>query len=229
MSEITHTTTSVPPTVLLGDHLKALKLPTFLREYEKVAMESAQDRADYPRYLLRLCELERIGFDGYAIGGLSVGEPKEDMLRILRHTAPQLPRDKPRYLMGVGTPEDIVAAVAQGIDMFDCVMPTRHARNGHLFTRAGTLNIRNARHALATGPVEEGCGCYTCRHYTRAYLRHLDRAGEILGSRLNTIHNLFFYQKLMSDIRDSIAAGRFAEFRRAFHGLLAAGRDSPVA
>lgn len=173
--------------------------------------------------------LAALDLPGHAVGGLAVGEPEEERLRVLEETVPLMSADRPRYLMGVGRPQDIVEAVARGIDMFDCVMPTRHARNGHLFTRAGTLNIRNARHALATGPVEEGCGCYTCRHYTRAYLRHLDRAGEILGSRLNTIHNLFFYQKLMSDIRGSIAAGRFAEFRRAFHGLLAAGRDSPVA
>ncbi|MCR4299344.1 MAG: tRNA guanosine(34) transglycosylase Tgt, partial [Gallionella sp.] len=148
-----------------------------------------------------LRELVKIGFDGYAIGGLSVGEPKEDMARILAHTAPQMPADKPRYLMGVGTPEDIVAAVAQGIDMFDCVMPTRNARNGHLFTRNGDVRIKNAQYRLDTRPLDEQCGCYTCRHFSRAYLHHLHRLGEILGARLNTIHNLHYYQQLMGEIR----------------------------
>ncbi len=173
--------------------------------------------------------LAPLDLPGHAIGGLAVGEPEEERLRVLEETVPLMSADRPRYLMGVGRPEDIVEAVARGIDMFDCVMPTRHARNGHLFTRAGTLNIRNARHALATGPVEEGCGCYTCRHYSRAYLRHLDRAGEILSSRLNTIHNLHFYQKLMSDIRAAIAAGTFAAFRTAFHAALSEAKASPVA
>jgi queuine tRNA-ribosyltransferase len=160
--------------------------------------------------------LAALDLPGHAVGGLAVGEPEEERLRVLEETVPLMSADRPRYLMGVGRPEDIIEAVARGIDMFDCVMPTRHARNGHLFTRAGTLNIRNAQHTLATGPIEEGCGCYTCRHYSRSYLRHLDRAKEILGSRLNTIHNLHFYQKLMSDIRGAIEAGRFAQFRREY-------------
>ncbi len=159
-----------------------------------------------------LRELVNIGFDGYAIGGLSVGEPKEDMLRILAHTAPQLPQDKPRYLMGVGTPEDIVAAVAQGVDMFDCVMPTRNARNGHLFTRHGDVRIKNAQYRLDTRPLDEQCACYTCRNFTRAYLHHLHRLGEILGARLNTIHNLHYYQDLMREIRAAIEADEFAAF-----------------
>ncbi|HET7833460.1 MAG TPA: tRNA guanosine(34) transglycosylase Tgt [Gallionella sp.] len=157
-----------------------------------------------------------IGFDGFAIGGLSVGEPKEDMLRILKHTAPQLPQDKPHYLMGVGTPEDIVAAVAQGLDMFDCVMPTRNARNGHLFTRYGDVRIKNAQYRMDTRPLDDSCDCYTCRNFSRAYLHHLHRLGEILGARLNTIHNLHYYQDLMRDIRAAIAAGEFAEFQQRF-------------
>jgi queuine tRNA-ribosyltransferase len=164
-------------------------------------------------------ELEHIGFDGYAIGGLSVGEPKEDMLRILRHTAPQLPRDKPRYLMGVGTPEDIVAAVAQGIDMFDCVMPTRNARNGMLFTRQGDVKIKNAQYRMDLRPLDEQCACYTCRNFTRAYLHHLHRLNEILGARLNTIHNLSYYQQLMGEIRTAIEAGEFADFVMRFRQL----------
>ena len=164
-------------------------------------------------------ELERIGFDGYAIGGLSVGEPKDDMLRILRHTAPQLPQDKPRYLMGVGTPEDIVAAVAQGIDMFDCVMPTRNARNGMLFTRRGDVKIKNAQYRMDLRPLDEQCACYTCRNFTRAYLHHLHRLNEILGARLNTIHNLYYYQQLMSEIRSAIEAGEFADFVMRFRQL----------
>jgi queuine tRNA-ribosyltransferase len=164
-------------------------------------------------------ELETIGFDGYAIGGLSVGEPKEDMLRILRHTAGQLPLDKPRYLMGVGTPEDIVAGVAQGIDMFDCVMPTRNARNGMLFTRLGDIKIKNAQYRLDLRPPDEQCACYTCSNFTRAYLHHLHRLNEILGARLNTIHNLYYYQQLMCDIRSAIEAGKFAEFMQRFRQL----------
>ena len=166
-----------------------------------------------------LRELERIGFDGYAIGGLSVGEPKEDMLRILRHTAPQLPQDKPRYLMGVGTPEDIVAAVSQGIDMFDCVMPTRNARNGMMFTRLGDIKIKNAQYRMDMRPLDEQCGCYTCRNFTRAYLHHLHRIGEILGARLNTIHNLYYYQQLMGEIRTAIAAGEFEDFVARFRQM----------
>src|SRR5574340_943403 len=144
------------------------------------------------------------------------GESKDDMLRILKHTAPQLPTDKPRYLMGVGTPEDIVAAVSQGIDMFDCVMPTRNARNGHLFTRHGDVRIKNAQHRMDTRPLDEECQCYTCRHFSRAYLHHLHRLGEILGARLNTIHNLHYYQELMGDIRTAIEADAFDAFVARF-------------
>ncbi|MEO7622845.1 MAG: tRNA guanosine(34) transglycosylase Tgt [Gallionella sp.] len=168
-----------------------------------------------------LRELQGIGFDGYAIGGLSVGEPKEDMLRILQHTAPQLPQDKPRYLMGVGTPEDLVEAISQGIDMFDCVMPTRNARNGMMFTRCGDIKIKNAQYRLDMRPLDEQCACYTCRHFTRAYLHHLHRIGEILGARLNTIHNLFYYQQLMSEIRAAIEADAFADFVARFRHMRA--------
>jgi len=163
-----------------------------------------------------LRELVNIGFDGYAIGGLSVGEPKEDMLRILMHTSPQLPAAKPRYLMGVGTPEDLVAAVTYGIDMFDCVMPTRNARNGMLFTRNGDIKIKNAQYRMDTQPIDQDCICYTCRNFTRAYLHHLHRIGEILGARLNTIHNLHYYHDLMYEIRSSITTGRFEEFVSRF-------------
>jgi len=163
-----------------------------------------------------LAGLVNIGFDGYAIGGLSVGEPKEDMLRILDYVAPQMPADKPRYLMGVGTPEDIVDAVSRGVDMFDCVMPTRNARNGWLFTRFGTVRIKNAQYRLDTRPLDEECGCYACRNFTRAYLHHLHRIGEILGARLNTIHNLYYYQELMQGIRRAIEEGRFADFAHRF-------------
>jgi queuine tRNA-ribosyltransferase len=154
-----------------------------------------------------LAALDAIGFDGMAIGGLSVGEPKDEMARILAHTAPRLPARKPRYLMGVGTPEDLVQAVKAGIDMFDCVMPTRNARNGHLFTRFGDLRIKNARHKTDTGPLDPSCTCYTCAHFSRAYLHHLFRAREILGSMLNTIHNLHFYQTIMAGMREAIARG----------------------
>ena len=157
-----------------------------------------------------LAGLDAIGFDGMAIGGLSVGEPKEDFARILAHTAPRLPGHKPRYLMGVGTPEDIVFAVGQGIDMFDCVMPTRNARNGHLFTRFGDVRIKNAIHKNDTRPLDESCNCYCCRNFSRAYLHHLHRCGEILGARLNTIHNLHYYQTLMRELREAIAAGGYA-------------------
>lgn len=163
-------------------------------------------------------ELCAIGFDGYAIGGLSVGEPKTDMQRILRHIAPQLPADKPRYLMGVGTPEDIVHAVAQGIDLFDCVLPTRNARNGWLYTSQGILRLRNSRYRLDTSPPDERCDCYTCRHFTRAYLHHLQRTGEMLGARLNSLHNLHYYQRLMADIRKAIETGQFEQFARKFSG-----------
>jgi queuine tRNA-ribosyltransferase len=161
-------------------------------------------------------ELAAIGFDGYALGGVSVGEPKEDMRRIVEHCAPRLPAASPRYLMGVGTPEDIVHAVANGIDLFDCVMPTRNARNGWLFTSRGDVKIRNARHREDTGPLDPTCTCYTCRHFSRAYLHHLDRAGEMLGPRLNTIHNLHYYLTLMAGLREAVAAGKFADFRRRF-------------
>jgi queuine tRNA-ribosyltransferase len=163
---------------------------------------------------LRVASLEGltdIAFDGYAIGGLSVGESKEDMQRILRHTAPRLPAGAPRYLMGVGTPADIVDAVASGIDMFDCVMPTRNARNGWIFTRNGIIRLRNARYRDDTGPLDPACECYTCRNFSRAYLHHLQRINEILGARLNTLHNLFFYQELMRGLREAISAGRFSE------------------
>ena len=160
--------------------------------------------------------LTDIGFDGYAIGGLSVGEPKEDMLRILGHTAPKMPHDKPRYLMGVGTPEDLVAAVSQGVDMFDCVMPTRNARNGWLFTQYGDVKIKNASYKNDIRPLDADCTCYTCQNFTRAYLHHLHRIGEILGSRLNTIHNLHYYQQLMAGMRSAIEAGTFETFKQEF-------------
>ena len=160
--------------------------------------------------------LADMNFHGYAIGGLSVGEPKEDMLRILAHTAPRLPAEKPRYLMGVGTPEDLVEAVSQGVDMFDCVMPTRNARNGWLFTRFGDIKIRNAKHREDIRPLDESCACYACQHFSRAYLHHLQRANEILGARLNTIHNLFYYQQLMREMRASIESDTFDAFRLKF-------------
>ena len=155
-------------------------------------------------------------FHGLAIGGLSVGEPKEDMMRVLEHVGPQLPADKPHYLMGVGTPEDLVAGVANGVDMFDCVMPTRNARNGWLFTRFGDVKIKNAATRNDARPLDESCGCYTCRNFTRAYLHHLHRVGEILGARLNTIHNLHYYLQLMGEVREAIEQHRFEAFRRQF-------------
>ena len=157
-----------------------------------------------------LAGLQDINFNGFAIGGLSVGEPKDDMMRILAHTAPQLPTDKPRYLMGVGTPEDLMDSVEQGIDMFDCVMPTRNARNGHLFTRFGDVKIKNARFKTDEAPLDPTCTCTTCQNFSRAYLHHLFRAGEILSSILNTIHNLHYYQTLMAEIRSAIENGQFA-------------------
>jgi len=163
-----------------------------------------------------LAGLNDIGFDGVAIGGLSVGEPKEEMMRVLQHVGPRLPAGKPHYLMGVGTPEDLVAGVANGIDMFDCVMPTRNARNGWLFTRFGDIRIKNARYREDTGPLDETCGCYACRNFSRAYLHHLQRTGEILGARLNTIHNLHYYLQIMQEIRTAIEAGRFAQFVARF-------------
>ena len=168
--------------------------------------------------------LTSIDFDGYAIGGLSVGEPKEDMIRILDHTAPLIPENKPRYLMGVGKPEDLVEGVRRGIDMFDCVMPTRNARNGHLFVTNGVIKIRNARHKTDTGPLDPECDCYTCKNYSRAYLHHLDKCNEILGSQLNTLHNLRFYQRVMKGLRDAIEQGKLAEFVAEFYAL----RDLPV-
>jgi len=161
--------------------------------------------------------LLEIGFDGYAIGGLSVGEPKEEMMATLEGLAPLMPGDKPRYLMGVGKPEDIVEAVRRGVDMFDCVMPTRNARNGHLFTSEGVVKIRNAAHQHDTGPLDPACDCYTCRNYSRSYLRHLDKTGEILGARLNTIHNLRYYQNLMHGMREAIAAGTLQEWVNDFY------------
>ncbi|GAA4321682.1 tRNA guanosine(34) transglycosylase Tgt [Pigmentiphaga soli] len=170
-----------------------------------------------------LAGLAGIGFHGYAIGGLSVGEPKEDMLRILNHVGPRLPAQAPRYLMGVGTPEDLVEGVARGIDMFDCVMPTRNARNGWLFTRYGDVKIRNARYRDDTAPLDETCGCYTCRNFSRAYLHHLFRSNEILGARLNTIHNLYYYLQLMRQMREAIEGGRFAAWRAVFAAERARG------
>ena len=160
--------------------------------------------------------LMAIDLPGLAVGGLAVGEPELERLRVLEELVPHMPTDRPRYLMGVGRPEDIVAAVLRGIDMFDCVMPTRHARNGHLFTCTGVINIRNAVHQRDPGPIDPECGCYTCRNYSRAYLRHLDRCKEILGSRLNTIHNLHFYLELMRQLREAISQGRVAAFARDF-------------
>jgi queuine tRNA-ribosyltransferase len=160
-----------------------------------------------------------IGFEGLALGGLSVGESLDERNAVLDHILPQMPADKPRYLMGVGLPTDIVGAVLRGIDMFDCVIPTRHARNGYLFTDTGTVRIRNTRYRDDLGPVQDGCECYTCQNYSRAYLRHLDSCGEMLGSRLNTIHNLHFYLRLMERIRDATEAGSLAEFAREFAGL----------
>ena len=163
-----------------------------------------------------LAGLNDLDFHGLAIGGLSVGEPKEDMHRILAHTGPRLPSDKPRYLMGVGTPEDLVDGVAHGIDMFDCVMPTRNARNGWLFTRFGDIKIKNARHKNEQIPLDETCSCYTCQNFSRAYLHHLHRCGEILGAQLNTIHNLHFYLQLMDDMRSAIETSGFSVFRQRF-------------
>ncbi|MEM5454369.1 tRNA guanosine(34) transglycosylase Tgt [Paraburkholderia phytofirmans] len=170
-----------------------------------------------------LAGLAEKDFHGLAIGGLSVGEPKEDMMRVLNHIGPKLPANKPHYLMGVGTPEDLVAGVAAGIDMFDCVMPTRNARNGWLFTRFGDVKIRNAAHKNSLRPLDEQCGCYTCRNFTRGYLHHLHRVGEILGAQLNTIHNLHYYLELLQEIRDAIDAKMFEPFRKRFHENRARG------
>ena len=170
--------------------------------------------------LASLAALEEIGFAGLAVGGLAVGESEGERNTVLDALLPHMPDAKPRYLMGVGRPQDILEGVRRGIDMFDCVMPTRHARNAHLFTRRGALNIRNAIHARDTGPIEADCSCYTCRNYSRSYLRHLDKCNEILDSRLNTIHNLFFYQRLMREIRAAIAAGRLDVYAAEFYALL---------
>jgi queuine tRNA-ribosyltransferase len=170
-----------------------------------------------------LAALEEIGFSGLAIGGLAVGESEAERLAVLEALTPQMPAHKPRYLMGVGRPQDILEAVMRGVDMFDCVMPTRHARNGHLFTRRGALNIRNAVHQKDTRPIEEDCGCYTCAHYSRSYLRHLDKCGEILGSHLNTVHNLHFYLRLMSEIRAAVEERRLLKYAAEFHALLREG------
>lgn len=161
--------------------------------------------------------LTNIGFDGYAIGGLSVGEPKAEMIKVLDYLPPMMPADKPRYLMGVGKPEDIVEAVVRGVDMFDCVMPTRNARNGHLFTSEGVVKIRNARHRHDTGPLDKECDCYTCSNFSRAYLHHLDKCGEILGAQLNTIHNLRFYQTLMAGLRHALEHNQLADFVSQFY------------
>ncbi len=167
--------------------------------------------------------LIQIGFDGYAVGGLAVGEPEAERNRTLEETVPLLPADRPRYLMGVGRPQDIVEAVARGIDMFDCVMPTRNARNAHIFTRAGVLRIRNAQYEHDTRPLDEACACYTCSNgFSRAYLRHLDKCGEMLGPMLATIHNLHYYQDLMRGLREAIAARRLSDFVAEFYEL--AGR-----
>ena len=180
----------------------------------------------YPALRTRSAQrLIEIGFDGYAIGGLAVGEPEAERNATLEHVEPLLPKHKPRYLMGVGRPQDIVEAVRRGVDMFDCVMPTRNARNAHLFTRHGVLRIRNARYERDTRPLDEACTCYTCRSgFSRAYLRHLDRCGEMLGPQLATIHNLHYYQELMAGLRAAIAAGTLAEFVAEFYALSAAGQ-----
>lgn len=202
------------------------------------AARSRQAHGDHPSALFGIVQggmypelrqislngLTELGFDGYAIGGLSVGEPKDEMLHILDNLEPGMPKDKPRYLMGVGTPEDLVEAVRRGIDMFDCVMPTRNARNGYLFTSTGMLRIRNSQFEKDTRPVDEQCSCYTCRNYSRAYLRHLDKTGEILGLRLNTIHNLFYYQDLMREMRDAISNNALDTFVLEFY----ARRDQTV-
>ena len=204
------------------------------------AKRSREAHADHPGALfgivqggmhapLRECSaqgLREIGFDGYAIGGLAVGEPFEERLRMLDATVPLLPRDRIRYLMGVGTPEDLVEAVRRGVDLFDCVLPTRNARNGSLFVPWGVVKIRNRRYREDERPIDPACACHTCRHYSRAYLHHLDRCGEILGSRLNTVHNLHFYQRLMADVRDAIASRRFDAWRREFAGRRAAAEPT---
>lgn len=191
------------------DAFRALENPNALFGIVQGGMfESLRDES--------LAGLVDIGFHGYAIGGLSVGEPKADMMRVLAHIAPRLPEQAPRYLMGVGTPEDLVEGVARGIDMFDCVMPTRNARNGWLFTRQGDIKIRNARYRDDTRPLDPSCACHTCRHFSRAYLHHLQRANEITGARLNTVHNLHFYLLIMHEMREAIAAGAFRQWQAEF-------------
>lgn len=170
--------------------------------------------------------LTEIGFDGYAIGGLSVGEGEQERLRVLQRLVIDMPQDRPRYLMGVGRPEDIVEAVRLGVDMFDCVIPTRNARTGFLYTRQGLIRIRNARYANDTRPLDERCGCYTCQNYSRAYLRHLDKCREMLGARLNTLHNLFYYQQLMAQIRDAIETGTYDAFAKEFYSARATEQES---
>jgi queuine tRNA-ribosyltransferase len=170
-----------------------------------------------------LAGLAEIGFDGYAIGGLSVGEPKDEMMAVLDVMQPLLPRDKPRYLMGVGTPADLLEGVRRGVDMFDCVMPTRNARNGYIFTSHGVLKLRNARHKTSTLPLDEECNCYACENFSRAYLHHLDKCNEILGSQLNTIHNLHFYQQHMAGIRQAIEEQRLDAFAAEFYQQQARG------
>jgi queuine tRNA-ribosyltransferase len=172
-----------------------------------------------------LAGLVELGFDGYAIGGLSVGEPKDEMLAVLDGLAEHMPGASPRYLMGVGTPEDLLDGIERGIDMFDCVMPTRNARNGWLFTRNGDIKLRNARYKSDDRPLDEACNCMTCRRFSRAYLHHLHRVGEILGARLNTLHNLFYYQELMQQARAAIEAGRFADFATGVRERRARGPD----
>lgn len=171
--------------------------------------------------------LEAIGFDGYAIGGLSVGEPRPERNTMLDATVEHMPEDKPRYLMGVGKPQDIVDSVLRGIDMFDCVLPSRNARNGFLYTANGIVKIRNAKYAKDTGPVDENCSCYTCKNYSRSYLRHLDKCGEILGARLNTLHNLHYYQQLMADLRGAIEAGTLQEYATDFYARYAVEESFP--
>ena len=168
---------------------------------------------------ISLTGLKQIGFDGYAVGGLSVGESKAEMFHVVDHVAPQMPADRPRYLMGVGTPEDLVESVRRGMDMFDCVLPTRNARNGWLFTHAGSVKIKNSRYARDTGPLDPLCDCYSCRHYSRAYLRHLQQANEILGARLATIHNLRYYQGLMRGLRQAIAEKKLDDFVEKFYRM----------
>ena len=195
-----------------GDSISALFGIVQGGMYEQLRQQSAQALVD-------------IGFDGYAIGGLSVGEPEHEREQVLGYTLPGLPSDKPRYLMGVGRPQDIIAAVIRGVDMFDCVMPTRNARNGFYFTSRGVLKIRNSRYKSDTRPIDESCTCYTCQNYSRAYLKHLDRCKEMLGPHLATVHNLFFYQQLMAGLRSAIEEGAVAEYAKQFLEAYSSGID----